>query len=149
MQNIQLTEGNISLTINGDKDRVISFNPADENIVTRMQEFMDDAETSKKAFSEIKGKVKLDENGLADLKEVADFQKKMDLYFRDKIDYVFNAKMSDIAFGKTCCFSLNENGEMIAEAFLNALMPYIKSEIEKRQKKNAQRVQKYTSQFKK
>ena len=135
--NIVFDEGLREYTINGDEKRVIKVNTSDFSIIDRWLS----AEQDIKDYVDKVGEVDADEDGLKVIGELKQF-----IY--DKIDYIFNAKVSDIVFNGANPLSTS-GGVMLFERFLDAFMPVIQKDLNDEQKKSEKRIKTYTDEVKK
>lgn len=131
MKNLSFAESRyVELMINGDPDRVIRFDPSDYNIVKRLNE-------AQAALNDI------NTDG-----EAIDVLMRADAAVRHQIDKVFGAPVADIAFGVTNALTpVDEDGTMLFEAFLQAVVPEIVSAVEKRQQGAKSRVDQYLKPY--
>ncbi len=135
MNILSFDNGFKELVINGDKTKVIKFNPCDYELIKRAEGLY---ERLDKAFKEI-------ENKDAD---ILDKISEKDAVVRREIDFLLNSDVSNIVFGKTNCLSIS-NGKYIFENFLTALMKYIEESIKEEEQKSNDIVKKYVEQVKK
>lgn len=124
MSNININNGDIRLTINNDKNRVISFNPNDLGFVNNLYDLLADLESKEKEYkkreSEIDKNTKLDSYNIpVNLKEKLTLLQETCSYMRMQIDKVFGEGTSQKAFG-------NANSLDMFEQFFNGITPYIK-----------------------
>ena len=147
MQNIKFDDGFKEFMINDDPSRVIRFNPADYGIIERFDKARKEiaAEVDK-----IQEDINIKPDGSAeedDLGEAADLLDRTNKLIRDKIDYIFDSPVSDIAFGRQSPLS-SVKGLPLFERFIRAAQPYIEKEVRKEQEASQKRISKYTSQVK-
>jgi hypothetical protein len=146
MQSIKFDDGFKEFMINDDPSRVIRFNPADYGIIERFDKARKEiaAEVDK-----IQEDINIKPDGSAedDLGEAADLLDRTNKLIRDKIDYIFDSQVSDIAFGRQSPLS-SVKGLPLFERFIRAAQPYIEKEVRKEQEASQKRISKYTSQVK-
>ena len=135
MNNLSFDNGFKELSINGDENRVIRFNPCDYELIKRAEGIY---ERLDKEFGEI------DKKDIDTLDKLSE----KDIAVRKEIDYLLNAEVSNVVFGKTNCLSIS-NVNYIFDNFLTALMGYIETSIKEEEKKNNDITKKYTKQVKK
>ncbi|MBQ7131240.1 MAG: hypothetical protein IJO29_01590 [Oscillospiraceae bacterium] len=103
--------------LNGDESNAIRINVSDYGIITRFNEAKEKIGKLCNNFKEIDYDVSVE-----DVKEADEF-------IRNQIDYVFGADTAAKAFGSTNCISLNQSGQPICIAFLDALLPILEHDI--------------------
>lgn len=143
MRNLSFDDGFISLTINNDPNRVISFNPADMGILERISKSIDVIEKVTNDNQDIK--LKNDGTPLEELANIAETVNKVDKTIKEQINYIFNSNISDAVFGNQSALSLCK-GVPLWESFLLTIIPVIEEEVMKEKKKSAERIKKYTKQ---
>lgn len=104
MDNIQIITGEKRVTINGDHDRVIVFNPTDALFAERFYALLSEMQKTLKDFK-AKGEAlttsERDEDGMpVNMQEHISLQKYLCDYLREKIDKVFGDGTSQKAFGE-------------------------------------------------
>ena len=125
MNNLSFDNGFKELSINGDENRVIRFNPCDYELIKRAEGIY---ERLDKEFGEI------DKKDIDTLDKLSE----KDIAVRKEIDYLLNAEVSNVVFGKTNCLSIS-NGNYIFDNFLTALMGYIETSIKEEEKRKNDR----------
>jgi|GEM_PF-721003 hypothetical protein len=101
MKNIDIGSNLESFNINGDPNRVITFNPADQNILVRLNNVSKEVGCIKETdFIPADGVFE------SELDEIAHIVKAKDAFLREKVDYIFGYPVSDVIFGKE---SVDEN----------------------------------------
>lgn len=135
--NINIDTGLVSLTINGDKNKVISFNPSDFSIITRINQAYKDIEKFQSEIKNIETDTSKDDT--AAITEASSQIEKLNNLVREKIDYIFNSPVSDVVFGNTSPLALVK-GIPLYERFLTAVMPVIKNAIEEEKKSAEKRI---------
>lgn len=137
IQSINFEEGYKEFSINGDPERVIKFNPTDFAIIER-------AQTARKEIAEASKSIKDEED--EDIEKTAELIKKVDSIIKEKVDYIFGYKISDIVFGLQSPLA-TKNGVTLVERFISGVMPIVQKEIEEEQKKSQAKVSKYTERY--
>ena len=133
---INFEEGYKEFNINGDKNRIIRFNPADYSIIER-------AVQAKKTILNSVNELKIIED---DDESIAEAMKKANEIVKENINYIFGADVADIVFGVQSPLS-EVGGETLVEKFLDAVTPIITNAIEENKKKKATKVSKYTERY--
>lgn len=146
MQNLSFNDGYKEFSINGDETRVIRVNPSDFALVERFNTAIEDIESKIGSV----GDITIDANGnpVDELKETAAMIKEVREYVNEKIDYIFNGKVSAVVFGNQSPLS-SPGGVTLVEGFLNAIGPVLNETIKADVKARDARIKKYTSQVKK
>ncbi len=141
MSNININTGEIRLTVNGDENRVISFNPNDLQFIDNLYNLLADFENKEKEYkqrdTEIDKNTELNSYGVPiKLKDKIELTKEICNHMREKIDIVFGEDTSQKAFGNT-------NTLDMFEQFFEGVTPYIEkvrstkiNEYTKNNKKN-------------
>ncbi|MDU7339020.1 MAG: hypothetical protein E7L17_13005 [Clostridium sp.] len=129
MQSLQINTGEISLCVNDDATRVISFNPTDISFVERFYGLLSEFEEKEKEYKHKAEELQNDTgvgafdipnnfgDALALLRETCEF-------LRTKIDNVFGKGTSDAAFG-------NANTLDMFSQFFAGITPFIQKAREK------------------
>jgi len=137
MKNLQIDDGYITMSINEDPSRTISFNPTDPHTVDRFLCMMDHlhrraVELEKEAPAVQK---KMDE--AADDFERArirnEFDMKYDTFVRKEINEVFGDGADKAIFRNVSPIAVTRNGVTVFEGFIQAVLPIFRKEIERRQ----------------
>ena len=146
MKNISFDDGYKSFTLNGDKNRVIRFNPSDINLIKRAKE----AEERINPFLTVLDDVKLNADGTpvnADdeiVRVINEFENAM----RDQLNYIFNSDIYDTVFaGQSPLCIVGKDKIYLFEAFMDSVMPVMMSEIEGLNAASQARVSKYTKGY--
>lgn len=129
-QSLNFDTGNITVHIQGDPNRPLTFNPKDYNIAARFFDLVKNAEEKQKEFLE-KAKA-VDESG--DTGETVELLKEMDNYFRGELDTVFGEGAAKIIFEDINVATTASNGDTVLANFLMALYPYFKDASESKVK---------------
>ena len=125
--------------INGDKNRIISVNTTDYAILDRIKISLKNIE---KLADEYKSKTVNNDDEANELFVTAD--KKI----REQINFIFGSDVSTTVFGNVNCFSPCDDGSVLFENFINAIVPEIRKDISEAQNKQSKHIEKYTSQAK-
>lgn len=142
MENIQIQTGEICLSVNGDTNRIIRFNPSDLLFVEKYYRLVKESDG---LFAEFETRAKeLDKNQEKDASglpvnagEILQLLKDLCTFINSKIDEVFGVGTSQVAFNGMLDFGiLGSNGPSIYEQFFNQVGPYI-------QKARSKKIEKY------
>lgn len=124
MHNLNLNLGTKVVTINGDPERTIEFNPKDMLFVEKFyQTFSEVQEKQTELITKAEAiGTDLDENGLpVHVQEQLALMNETCIYMRDKIDYLFGEGTSQKAFGSVM------NLDAIAQ-FFEGILPLVMDE---------------------
>lgn len=152
MAGINFNDGFETFTINEDPSRVIRLNPKDGNILMRFEEAMKDLREESEKLSAIKVK---SDGSLADgsgllLGESAEKLREFNQLINDKLNYIFNADVTEAAFGKQSPLSLiGADNRFLFEVFMEAALETVKETLENATKNMERRIDKYTGKYKK
>ena len=127
MNNLSFDEGLKELSINGDSNRIIRFNPCDPSITDRIEKA---------------------EKNIKDIEKNPDKQY-IEKSIKEQINFILNADCADIIFGATSPLAICSGGKFLFENVITAIVGYINSEMEKELKKTKKNVEKYVKQVKK
>lgn len=127
MENLNFDDGSITLCINQDQSRAFTFYPSDVKFAERFYNLMKEFQVKEKELLS-KAKV-LDAKAKDDdyVDELFKFNNELDIYFKEKLDYVFGEGMSQISFNGVNVMSISKGGKTILENFLVAIVPYIEN----------------------
>lgn len=140
MTSLKFDDGYKEYSINGDESRVIRINTTDFAIFDRIKKAMSNIDDISKEYKNAEPKTDDEANELF---------VSVDKRVREQINYIFDSDVSSVAFGNTNCFSIVfSNKQPLFYNFLNAIIPTIRSDIEKVMSKSNKNVSKYTSQLK-
>lgn len=143
MQNINFNDGYISMTINNDPNRVISFNPSDFGMIDR---YYKSVETIEKLTEEISDfKLNSDGTPKEQLGEAAAAVERLSNAIKEQIDFIFNNNVSEVVFGKQSPLSI-VGGAPLWERFLLAITPVVEREAKREKRESIKRISKYTKQ---
>lgn len=70
----------------------------------------------------------------------------LDKEVKEQLNQMFNYDVSSVVFGNKNCLSIAD-GKMLVARFMEAIVPVIKRDIEKEQKKSVQKMSKYTKGY--
>lgn len=146
IKNINFDDGYKSFTLNGDKQRVIRFNPADPNFIKRAMEAEKRISQSKFLLDDLNLNPDGTPEEMADntVKAINEFEEIM----KDQINYIFNADVYDTVFaGQSPLCIVGKNRLYIFEAFMDSVIPVIAAEIEEYNKESMSKVSKYTKGY--
>ena len=138
--NLDLGEEYVELTINNDESRVIRIDLNDLGMIERLNESYQKIEEFQKNNKDIE--IKPDGTPVDGLMQSAEVLKSFKNLIKEQIDFIFDAKVSDIVFGNKNPLS-TVKGVPLYERFLNALKPYIEKIAKKEREESNKRVQKY------
>lgn len=139
MRNFNINTGLKSYTINGDESKVIYINTSDLGIPKR-------AKQAEKELKKIADECANIEDSLS-IDESIELLDKFDGQVKKIIDYIFNADVSEVVFGRTNSLSMVD-GKPVFQNFLDAVIPEIVKDTDKEYKKSQKNITKYTSQVK-
>lgn len=150
MQSINFDDGLKSFAINGDESRVIRFNPADPDMMTRYYKAL---QMLKEAKGSLLTDVDLDAEGKLSeedkLGEASRGLEEMNGVIRKAMNLMFNADVYDTIFGGQSPFCIVRGNKYLFEAFMESLQPVLESEIKAYQKASEKRMDKYLKGYKK
>lgn len=147
IQNIIFDDGLKSFMVQNDPSRVIKFSPTDYGLIERIDTA---GKKMQEAVKQLGEDIELKTNGepMNDMGTVAEVIREVNKIIFEQVDYIFNAKVSEIVFGNQSPMS-TVKGNFLFENFMNAVTPYLVSELEVEQKASNARIKKYTNQVKK
>ena len=125
MDSLRIDTGLKRVLINGDPERVISFNPQDVIFVERFYALMQAFAEREKEFSDrakaLDAEEAVDEYGLpVNTSERLAFMREIADWMRGQIDAVFGADTSQKAFGDACTLNMFEQ-------FFDGILPFIEA----------------------
>lgn len=148
--NLSFDDGLTSFTINGDKNRVIRFNPGDPNLLQRYYQAIKNIDTVK---AKIGDDIILTPTGEAeetdDAGMVAAALKEVDNVIRENLNFMLDADVYDTIFGNQSPLCIVGKGEYLFEAVLNCIGPIIKDAVSAAAAASEKRKNKYLKGFKK
>ena len=120
--------------LNGDENKCIEINVGDPNIIARYE----------KLQAELDAEMARVDNFAA---METDERTALDERLKAMLDEMFDTDISAKVFGNASCVSVLSNGDLLIEAFLNAFMPIVTKDIDKRldsfAKNSAKKAEKY------
>jgi hypothetical protein len=125
MDSLQITTSEKRITINGDPERVIVFNPADVMFAERFYKLMDDFQEQFTQYGakaeEIESNQELDANGIpVNVAARIELLKEMCQYMRGQIDVLFGEGTSQKAFGNALELGMFEQ-------FFGGITPFVQT----------------------
>ncbi|WP_206460237.1 hypothetical protein [Anaerovorax sp. IOR16] len=147
--NIKFETGTIELAIQGDPNKILRFNPTDENVVSKFLNLVTTANQKLEELSSECDKILSSEKKkMEKVKLKNKLNLELDALLRNELDTTFGVGVSDMAFGDMCVTAITESGNCIFVNFLMALTPIIESENKKRSQKVDDIIKKYKPQVK-
>lgn len=147
MQNINFDDGLKSFSINGDESRVIRFNPADPDMMTRYYKAL---QMLKEAKGRLLSDVDLDAEGKLSEEDKLGMAscalEETNSLIRRAINLMFNSDVYDTIFAGQSPFCI-VRGKYLFEAFMESLQPVLESEIKAYQKASEKRMSKYLKEY--
>ncbi|RGO69271.1 hypothetical protein DXB08_21675 [Hungatella hathewayi] len=147
MQSINFDDGLKSFAINGDEKRVIRFNPADPDMMTRYYKAL---QMLKEAKGSLLSDVNLDTEGNLSkedkLGEASRALEETNSLIRKAMNLMFNSDVYDTIFASQSPFCI-VRGKYLFEAFMESLQPVLESEIKAYQKASEKRMNKYLKEY--
>lgn len=147
MQSINFDDGLKSFAINGDENRVIRFNPADPDMMTRYYKAL---QMLKDAKGSLLSDVNLDKEGNLPeedkLGEASRALEETNSLIRKAMNLMFNSDVYDTIFAGQSPFCI-VRGKYLFEAFMESLQPVLESEIKAYQKAGEKRMNKYLKEY--
>lgn len=140
--NINFDDGSKKIEINGDSNKVLTWNPTDINFVDRYLIFADwvQNEYAKKAEELSTSLSSIEDYKVGTVVALGD-------EFNIELDKVFGEGTSKIAFGNMNPISPISNGKFLFENFINALDPVINESFDKFES-NSEKYEKQANQLK-
>lgn len=149
MKNLRFDDGCQSFTINGDKERVIRFNPGDVNLIKRCNTALKNIMAAKEGIPDIA----LDPDGNMErdgLDLAASALQGIDDVIRENVNTMFDGDVYDTVFGGQSPFCIvGKEGKYLFEAFMDSVIPFIQAAAKEAREASAARVDKYTKGYKK
>lgn len=148
LRNLNFDDGYKKFMVNNDPNRVVRFNPADINLLDRLDQAQKRIEEEQKKLQE---DVELLPNGEPasdeeNHNEILTGLRSINKLIKDQVDYIFDSEVADIVFGKQSPLS-TVKGKPLFERFLEATKPFLEEEIAKEQKASQERINKYTKVY--
>ena len=144
MENLNFDDGLKRVTINGDPNRVLKYNPGDMGILDRMQESLEKLEEELKAIQNIK--MTATGNAANATQETAKIVHDINISLRESFDNIFYPGASDVVFGNMNPLAL-ANGHTIYENFMLQFADLIKPDMENEVKKAQEHIQPYKESY--
>lgn len=148
MRNLSFDDGFKEFTVNGDPNKVVRFNPADINLLDRLDRAQ---KRIKEEQEKIPEDIELQPNG-----EPASDQENLDVILvelrsinkliMEQVNYIFDGDIADIVFGNQSPLSTLK-GKPLFERFLEATKPFLEEEIQKEEEASQERINKYTKAY--
>ncbi|WP_312093473.1 hypothetical protein [Aminipila sp.] len=135
MKDISFDTGMIELAIQGDKNRVLRFNPEDVDFQNSLFAMLDHASEKMKEFEQSAKEYDAKVNQLGEIeaaKEKIKIQCDIDNFIKNEIDGVFGAGIANMIFQEASPSAKSSSGQYIFMNFFDALLPIIQPEIKKR-----------------
>lgn len=144
MGSLNFDEGYKEYDINGDKSRVIRFNPSDLGMINRIKDAYNDIDKA----AEKSGDIELDSNGdaISNLNGEAERLEVFKAEICKAIDGIFNSNICEIAFGNQNPLSPVGNGMPLWESFLRSVLKEVEKETGARMELSRKKIQKYKNQ---
>lgn len=147
MQSLNFDDGLKSFAINGDENRVIRFNPADPDMMTRYYKAM---QMLKEAKGNMHTNVDLDTEGNLSEEDklgmASGALEETNSLIRKAMNLMFNSNVYDTIFAGQSPFCI-VRGKYLFEAFMESLQPVLESEIKAYQKSSEKRMNKYLKEY--
>lgn len=137
MENLSFDTGRVTMSINGDASRTISFNPTDPDIVNRFLLLADTCEKKEKEFEkkveETNRKAMAEQDPLARARMKNDLDQEIDRFFREKVNEIFGEDADKSIFGEVSPTAVTGNGTTVFQNFIQAILPVFEQEIKRRE----------------
>ena len=143
--NLDLGEEYVELTINNDESRVIRIDLTDIGIIERINTSYKKIDEFQKMHKDIK--INSDGTAAEGFVQSAEVLGMFNTLIREQIDYILDAKVSDIVFGNKNPLSTVKGVPLYAR-FIEALTPYIEKIVKKEKAESQKRISKYTKVIK-
>lgn len=108
--------------------------------------FFNRAKEAEKNITEIMKKMEQLQSQHVEMEEVFEQLAQYDKEIKEQLNNMFDYEVSSVVFGNKNCLSIG-NGETLVARFMKAVLPAIKKDIEKEQKKSLQKMSKYTNGY--
>lgn len=152
MKNLKFDDGYQSFTINGDKNRVIRFNPGDVNIVQRSHDALRNIHEASKGLKDIKISPDGEVDGAGsdeELAAAAETLKQVDDVIRENVNLIFNSDVYDVVFNGQSPFCIVGKGTYLFEAFLDSAIGFVEAASKEAAEASRERIGKYTAGYSK
>lgn len=121
MQSINFADGYKTYVINNDESRVIRINTADPNLQEKFKKALN-------ALNDYANKISMLKNLTDEM--LPETLAELDRLIKEQLDYALGVGTSAVVFGDVSCLTVaNDNGETVFETFMEALMPFIKRDV--------------------
>lgn len=132
MNNLQFDDVKVEeFTINGDESKKICFAPTDSNIITRYEA----CSQYFNSLSEEYTKIQATDDVFEQIRKYGEIDKAI----KEKIDFIFNGKISEVLFGEKSCVSIASNGEPIFKNVVEALVKVVSDRISLKSETDSQK----------
>lgn len=148
MQSINFNEGYKTFCINGDKSRVIRFNPSDPNLIQRYEKAL---KNIKEAQGKIGTDIKLNSAGEPEQgspESAAEILVEVDNIIRENVNFMFNSDVYDTVFAGQSPFCF-VGGKFLFEAFLMSVKPFLEESARKAASASEKRMNQYLKGYRK
>lgn len=109
-------------------------------------EFFNRSKEAEKNITEIVKRMEQLQKQNLSMEETFEQLSVLDKEVKEQLDMLFDCEVSKVVFGNKNCLSVG-NGEIFIVRFMKAVLPVIKRDIEKEQKKSVQKIAKYTKGY--
>jgi hypothetical protein len=141
--NITFDDGKREYLINNDENRKIYVDSADYGILNRVNEAEENIAKYMKRYENVE--IRADGSAAMDDEKAIEEVKNIGNYVREQIDYIFNAKVSNVVFDGANPLSTRK-GVPLYERFLLAFVPIIQADFEEETAEAKKRIEKYQKQ---
>lgn len=135
MQSLNFKTNVKTYAINGDENTVIKINTTDYSLIDRIRRLKENIGERMKKYEEMPPE-EVTPTVFSDA----------DRDIRSEIDRVFGENVSQGAFGDVNCLSVCDDGSMLFENFLGAVVPVILEDLQGIQSKLNNHIEKYLNQ---
>lgn len=108
--------------------------------------FFNRAKEAEKNITEIMKRMEQLQRQHVETEEAFEQLAQCDKEVKEQMNLMFDYDVSSVVFGNKNCLSIG-NGETFIARFLKVILPVIKKDIEKEQKKSVQKMSKYTKGY--
>ena len=143
--NINLSEARKKrYTIDGDENRVLEFDPTDLGLLVRIEEVEPAILDAVSKFGEAQADANYEDNET--IKEMAKRLKELDLFIRERLDYLFDTNFSEVCAPHGTMLD-PVNGEMRFTYLLDVFATLYGEELSKALKKRNDTMKKHTKKY--
>lgn len=143
MQNLNFDEGFEEFTINGDKNRVIRFNPADISFIERFNESVKNITAYQNKLKDIpltpNGDVL---EGTENYQQTAELVAESRKFINEQVDYIFGNSVAEKVFGVQSPLS-SIKGKFLFERFLECVTPLMGNKLKEESEAQKKHLNKY------